>query len=93
LRLVRLSKMLRLAKLKRILVKYQERFDVTQHMEMYVLSVMIMLMAHLLACFFYLVGDASESCYYTSAYSSCMGWDPERPEIPYERDKEHQIPA
>lgn len=83
--------MLRLAKLKRILVKYQEQFDVTQYMEMYVLSAMIMLMAHLLACFFYLVGDASERCYYTST-DSCMGWNG-NPESPYERDKEHQIPA
>ena len=83
LRLVRMSKMLRLAKLKRILTKYQEKIDLMQYMEMYVLIAVVMLLAHLLCCFFYLVGDSPEECFFVSGpqhgYETC-DWDPENPE-------------
>ena len=81
LRLVRMSKMLRLAKIKRILAKYQDQVDLMQYMEMYVLIAVICLLAHLLACFFYLVGDADDECFFESDYIPCS-YDASKPDVP-----------
>lgn len=71
LRLVRMSKMLRLAKIKRILAKYQDQVDLMQYMEMYALIAIICLLAHMLACFFYLIGDVDEECFFESDTIPC----------------------
>lgn len=81
LRLVRMSKMLRLAKVKRILAKYQEEFDLMQYVEMYALIAIICLLAHMLSCFFYLIGDADEQCFFESSVIPCS-YDASKPDEP-----------
>ena len=67
LRLARMSKMLRLARLKRILLRYRDSFqNLMQYMSMYFLVAMICFSAHMLSCFFYLVGDQWEECNWVS---------------------------
>lgn len=62
-RLVRMTKMLRLARIKRMLEKYQDSAaSVMQYMGMYFLVAIILFVAHMLTCFFYLVGDGTEVC-------------------------------
>ena len=79
LRLVRMSKMLRLAKVKRILSKYQDKANLTQYMELYGLVAIICLLAHMLSCFFYLVGDVDEECFFESDVIPCS-FDASKPE-------------
>jgi hypothetical protein len=58
LRLVRLSKMLRLTRLVRILKRYQD--DISSYIGVYGMLLVILLAAHFLACFWYLVGTSTE---------------------------------
>ena len=61
LRLVRLSKMLRLARVKRILAKYEEKWNFSQNLTIFSLTSVILFAAHMLACFWYLVGTHSQA--------------------------------
>lgn len=79
LRLVRMSKMLRLAKVKRILSKYQGKANLMQYMELYGLVAIICLLAHMLSCFFYLVGDVDEECFFESDVIPCS-FDASKPD-------------
>ena len=81
LRLVRMSKMLRLAKIKRILAKYEEQFNIMHYVELYGLVAIICLLAHLLACFFYMIGDVDENCYFESDAIPCT-YDASQPDEP-----------
>ena len=56
LRLMRLAKLLRLARLKRILEKYEDAFDANQYLGLFFTLCIIIFMAHLLACTWYMVG-------------------------------------
>ena len=63
LRLARMTKMMRLAKFKRIMEKYQDSFaTLMQYMSMYFLVLVIVFLAHMLSCFFYMAGNADEAC-------------------------------
>ena len=63
LRLARMTKMMRLAKFKRIMQKYQDSFaNLMQYMSMYFLVLVIVFLAHMLSCFFYMAGDTNEDC-------------------------------
>ena len=56
LRLFRLGKMLRLAKIKRMLEKYEDQFDAAPFLGMVFTVFTILFAAHLLACFWFLAG-------------------------------------
>ena len=63
LRLARMTKMMRLARLKRLMMKYQDSFaNLMQYMSMYFLVLVIVFLAHMLSCFFYMVGNTDEVC-------------------------------
>eukprot|EP01052_Picozoa_sp_SAG31_P008812 SAG31_NODE_451_length_15511_cov_77.547301_6_plen_520_part_00 len=58
-RLLRLSKMLRLAKVMKLLEKYAE--NMSNYIGIYAMFFAILLVAHLLGCFWYLVGTDSQT--------------------------------
>jgi CRP-like cAMP-binding protein/Ca2+-binding EF-hand superfamily protein len=63
LRLARMTKMMRLAKIQRILAKYQDSFaTLMQYMSMYFLVLVIVFLAHMLSCFFYMAGNSNADC-------------------------------
>lgn len=52
--------MLRLARIKRILQKYQEFMNVSQYLSMYFLFFVVLFLMHMLSCFFYMFGNGVE---------------------------------
>jgi CRP-like cAMP-binding protein/Ca2+-binding EF-hand superfamily protein len=61
LRLIKMTKMMRLARIKRILSRHGNDVNYQQYMNIGFTVFVIALMVHLLACFFYLLGDYSET--------------------------------
>ena len=57
-RLLRLFKLLRLARIKRILHKYQDTLDIQAYLGLIITMFMILFAAHMMACFWYLVGTS-----------------------------------
>ena len=60
LRLVRLSKMLRLARIKVMVQKYSNSFDFSQNIGVVFVLLGIFFLAHMLACFWYLAGTGAQ---------------------------------
>ena len=60
-RLLRLFKLLRLARLKRLLQKYQDTFDLQPYIGLIMTFGTIVFAAHMMACFWYLVGSSQGS--------------------------------
>ena len=69
LRLTRLSKMLRLARVVRILRKYEEMSNIAPYINLIFTLFCIFFAAHLLSCFFYLVGTTDQ------IQTGCTEWD------------------
>jgi CRP-like cAMP-binding protein len=61
LRLLKMSKMLRLARVKRILARYGSDVNYQQYFNIGMTLFTILLLTHLLACVFYLIGEGSET--------------------------------
>lgn len=71
-RLFRLSKMLRLARIKRILSKYEDLEFVRNYSSMFGLGFVIVFMAHILSCMWYVIGlDDSQ---FSSSMHHQPGW-------------------
>ena len=60
-RLMKLSKMLRLARLKKLMLKYEQSFTFNQYLGLMVISFSILFLSHLLSCFWHMVGMMEES--------------------------------
>ena len=60
-RLIRLSKMLRLARIKRILTKYGNNVNLQSYINIGFTVFIILFLAHMLACFFYMIGTGNET--------------------------------
>eukprot|EP01052_Picozoa_sp_SAG31_P001810 SAG31_NODE_61_length_29286_cov_444.645973_3_plen_875_part_00 len=60
-RLLKLSKMLRLARLKKLMLKYEQSFTFNQYLGLMVISFSILFLSHLLSCFWHMVGMTQES--------------------------------
>eukprot|EP01043_Picozoa_sp_COSAG02_P053531 COSAG02_NODE_5923_length_3939_cov_1.522135_4_plen_473_part_01 len=60
LRLLRLAKLLRVARVKKILEKYEDQFDANQYLGLVATLFSIVFMAHMMACFWYMVGSGEQ---------------------------------
>ena len=60
LRLLRLAKLLRLTRIKKILEKYEDQFDANQYLGLIFTLFIILFMAHMMACFWYLIGTGEQ---------------------------------
>eukprot|EP01047_Picozoa_sp_COSAG01_P067185 COSAG01_NODE_9431_length_2448_cov_1.225202_3_plen_543_part_01 len=61
LRLMRMSKMMRLARIRRILSKYSQNVNLQHYLKIAFTVFLIMFLAHMLACFYFLVGTGDET--------------------------------
>ena len=77
-RLIRLSKMLRLARIKRILSKYGNNVNLQSYINIGFTVFIILFLAHILACFFYMIGTANETL---DTGVQVNGWVTERADI------------
>ena len=60
LRLLRLAKLLRITRIKKILEKYEDSFDANQYLGLLFTVATIVFMAHMMACFWYMVGKGEQ---------------------------------
>ena len=60
LRLLRLAKLLRITRVKKILEKYEDSFDANQYLGLLFTLFTIIFMAHMMACFWYMVGKGEQ---------------------------------
>ena len=77
LRLFRLSKMLRLARIQRILAKYEDLEFVQNYAGMGGLMFVMFIMAHILACLWYMIG-LDDSHFRKHHKHSVVVFDPQR---------------
>jgi hypothetical protein len=62
LRFMKLSKMLRLARLKKLMMKYEQSFTFNQYLGVMLINFSILFLSHLLACFWQMVGFRAPAC-------------------------------